>query len=386
VTPPRLSVLLAILAVLLSACGKDHDVASAGPGPEVVVVPATQKDVEIYSEWVGTTTGNVNAQIYPKVQGYLVKQVYQDGSLVQEGDLLFEIDPRQFQASLDEATGQLARARAALTKFQTDVNRYTPLAKEGAVSQEELDNAVQARAGAAAQVESARAAVEQARLNLQWSKVKSPITGVAAIASAQVGDLVSPQTLLTTVSQLDPIKVNFPVSEIEYLRFAKRIQEASETGQPAANAGLQLILANGERYPEPGRFNVAGLAVTTTTGTIDAQGLFPNPNNLLRPGQFAKVRAVTDRIPAAIVIPQRAVRDLQGLTQVAVVDAEDKVSFKTVKLGPATGSDYVVASGLAAGERVVTEGLQKVRDGTVVKPAASAASSAASGEATPAGS
>jgi membrane fusion protein (multidrug efflux system) len=216
--------------------------------------------------------------------------------------------------------------------------------------------------------------------------VKSPITGVAAIASAQVGDLVSPQTLLTTVSQLDPIKVNFPVSEIEYLRFAKRIQEASETGQPAANAGLQLILANGERYPEPGRFNVAGLAVTTTTGTIDAQGLFPNPNNLLRPGQFAKVRAVTDRIPAAIVIPQRAVRDLQGLTQVAVVDAEDKVSFKTVKLGPATGSDYVVASGLAAGERVVTEGLQKVRDGTVVKPAASAASSAASGEATPAGS
>jgi membrane fusion protein (multidrug efflux system) len=373
VAPLRLSAVLLLLAAALTpACGGDSDVASAGPGPEVVVVPATQKDVEIYSEWVGTTSGNVNAQIYPKVQGYLLRQAYHDGSLVQEGDLLFEIDPRQFQASLDEATGQLARARAALVKFQTDVARYTPLAAQGAVSQEELDNAVQARAGAAAQVDSARAAVEQARLNLEWSKVKSPITGVVAIASAQVGDLVSPQTLLTSVSQLDPIKVNFPVSEIDYLRFAKRIREREATQQPDQTAGLELILANGERYPEPGRFNVAGLAVTTTTGTIDAQGLFPNPGNLLRPGQFAKVRAVTDRIPGAIVIPQRAVRDLQGLSQVAVVGPEDKVSFKTVKLGPASGSDYVVESGLAPGDRVVTEGLQKVRDGAVVKPVAPA--------------
>jgi membrane fusion protein (multidrug efflux system) len=362
-------VVFLFLAALFCACGQGEEV-SAGPVAEVVVATAARQDVEIYSEWVGTTTGNVNAQIYPKVQGYLVKQAYRDGSVVQEGDLLFEIDPRQFQASLDEATGQLARARAALTKFQTDVARYTPLAAEGAVSQEELDNAVQARAGAAAQVESARASVEQARLNLQWSKVKSPITGVVAIASAQVGDLVSPQTLLTTVSQLDPIKVNFPVSEIEYLRFAKRIREVSETGAPAPDAGLELILANGERYPERGRFNVAGLEVTTTTGTIDAQGIFPNPDNLLRPGQFAKVRAVTDRIPGATVIPQRAVRDLQGLTQVALVGPEAKVTFKTVKLGPANGSDYVVEEGLAPGDRVVTEGLQKIRDGTVVKPVA----------------
>jgi membrane fusion protein (multidrug efflux system) len=374
---------LLLVAWLVSACSKDADVGAAGPAADVVVVAAAQKDVEIYSEWVGTTTGNVNAQIYPKVQGYLVKQAYQDGSVVQAGDLLFEIDPRQFQASLDEASGQLSRARAALVKFQTDVTRYTPLAAEGAVSQEELDNAVQARAGAAAQVESARAALEQARLNLEWSKVKSPISGVVAIASAQVGDLVGPQTLLTSVSQLDPIKVNFPVSEIEYLRFAKRREEAAASGQPNQAASLQLILANGERYPEPGRFNVAGLAVTTTTGTIDAQGLFPNPGNLLRPGQFAKIRAVTDRIPGAVVIPQRAVRDLQGLTQVAVVGADDKVSFKTVKLGPATGSDYVVESGLAAGERVVTEGLQKVRDGVVVRATLPAAPSAASGEASP---
>lgn len=365
---PSLSLVVLLFAGLVSACG-EKDVGMAGPAVEVVVMTAAKQDVEIYSEWVGTTTGNVNAQIYPKVQGYLIKQAYHDGSLVQAGDLLFEIDPRQFQASLDEATGQLARARAALVKYQTDVTRYTPLAAEGAVSQQELDNAVQSRAGSAAQVDSARAAVEQARLNLEWAKVKSPITGVVAIASAQVGDLVSPQTLLTTVSQLDPIKVNFPVSEIDYMRFAKRTRELEATGQAEQRGDLELILANGERYPEPGRFNVAGLAVTTTTGTIDAQGLFPNPHNLLRPGQFAKVRAVTDRLPGALVIPQRSVRDLQGLTQVAVVGAEDKVTFKNVKLGPATGSDYVVTAGLAAGERVVVEGLQKIRDGVVVKSA-----------------
>jgi membrane fusion protein (multidrug efflux system) len=358
---------------------------------DVVITTVEKKDVEIFSEWVGTTTGFVNAQIYPKVQGYLLEQVYRDGGEVKEGDLLFEIDPRQFKATLDEAAGQLARARAALVKHQTDVARYTPLAAQGAVSQQELDDAVQARAGSAAQVDSARASLEQAQLNLNWTQVKSPITGVAAIASAQVGDLVSPQTLLTSVSQLDPIKVTFPVSEIDYLRFAKRVQELEQVPQQeqqAQPANLHLILANGERYPEPGRLSVAGLEVTTTTGTIDVQGVFPNPNNLLRPGQFAKVRAVTQRLPGAIVIPQRAVRDLQGLSQVAVVGAEDKVTFKKVELGPATGSDYVVTAGLSPGERVVVEGLQKIRDGMVVKaapPPADATSVAAPPAPAPAG-
>ncbi|HEY8154212.1 MAG TPA: efflux RND transporter periplasmic adaptor subunit [Myxococcota bacterium] len=371
--PPTLLSLL--LAVLLAACGTDD--VSLAPPPEVVVATVEKQDVEIFSEWVGTTTGYVNAQIYPKIQGYLLKQAYRDGGVVQAGDLLFEIDPRQFQATLDEATGQLARARAALGKYELDVARYTPLAAEGAVSQQELDNAVQARSGSAAQVDSARAAVEQARLNLQWTQVKSPLTGVAGIASAQVGDLVSPQTLLTSVSQLDPIKVTFPVSEIDYLRFAQRVRELDESPQQEQPANLQLILANGERYPEPGRLSVAGLEVTTTTGTIDVQGVFPNPNNLLRPGQFAKVRAVTERLPGALVIPQRAVRDLQGLSQVAVVGAEDKVAFKNVQLGSASGSDYVVTAGLAAGERVVVEGLQKIRDGVVVKPVTPAAKEAA---------
>ena len=213
-------------------------------------------------------------------------------------------------------------------------------------------------------------ALANAQLNLAWTKVHAPISGVAAIATAQVGDLVSPTTVLTTVSQLEPIKVTFPISEIEYLRFAPAIRER-ETQNPAeAGAGLKLILADGSEYPEPGNFRVAGLEVATTTGTINVQGEFPNPNNLLRPGQFAKVRAVTDRRADALLVPQRAVRDLQGVSQVAVVGADDKVSLKKVNLGPAYGSDYVVESGITAGERVVVEGLQKIREGMLVKPGA----------------
>ena len=369
-----------VFAALAAACGKDEKGPSAAP--EVVVASVEKRSVEIHSEWVGTTTGFVNAQIFPKIQGYLLKQAYLDGSLVQKDDLLFEIDPRQFQASLDEATGQLGRARAALEKNSLDVTRYTPLAREGAVSQQELDDAVQARAASAAQVDSARAMVEQARLNLQWTQVRSPITGVAAIASAQVGDLVSPQTQLTSVSQLDPIKVTFPISEIEYLRFAPAIREQESGASTSASPGLQLILADGSVYPEKGRFRVAGLDVATTTGTIDVQGEFPNPLNLLRPGQFAKIRAVTDRRADALVIPQRAVRDLQGMSQVAVVGADDKVTFKNVKLGPTQGSDYVVESGLEVGERVIVEGLQKVRDGMLVAPVTAAAGAAPAAAAT----
>ncbi len=365
-----LPVLLLLLAVPPTACEKPQ--AGAGAAPEVIVAPVEKRDVEIFTEWVGTTTGFVNAQIYPKVQGYLLKQAYADGSLVHEGDLLFQIDPRQFQAALEEAKGQLGRAQAALGKGEIDVKRYTPLAAEGAVSQQELDNAIQSRAAARAQVDSARAAVEQARLNLQWTQVRSPITGIAAIATAQVGDLVSPSTHLTSVSQLDPIKVTVPISEIDYLRLAPRLQEREKSGAAGQAGDLELILADGTRYPERGTFSVAGLAVSETTGTINLQGLFPNPDNLLRPGQFAKVRVVTDRLPGALVIPQRAVRDLQGQSQVAVVGPEDKIAFKNVKLGSETGSDYVVSEGLQPGDRIVVEGLQKIRDGMVVRPVAAA--------------
>jgi len=373
-----LPALLLLLAVAPTACEKKEAVAEAAL--EVVVAPVEKRDVEVFMEWIGTTTGYVNAQIYPKVQGYVLQQAYVDGSLVKEGDLLFQIDPRQFQAALDQAQGQLGRARAALGKAEIDVRRYTPLAAQGAVSQQELDNAIQARAAGRAEVESAKAAVEQARLDLQWTQVRSPITGVAAIATTQVGDLVSPTTPLTEVSQLDPIKVNVPISEADYMRFASRRQESEAEGDATPHRSLELILAGDVRYPERGTVSVAGLAVDATTGTIEVQGIFPNPKNLLRPGQYARVRAVTDSLPGALVIPQRAVRDLQGMSQVAVVSADDKVGFRNVQLGPATGSDYVVEKGLEAGERVVVEGLQKIRDGMVVKPVAAQASPAETGK------
>jgi membrane fusion protein (multidrug efflux system) len=382
---------LVSLAVFASACG-GKDETAAGPTPEVVVAPVEQRDVEIYSEWVGTLIGNVNAQIYPKVDGYLLEQAYVDGGTVRAGDLLFQIDPRQFQAALDQARGQLARAQASLGKAEMDVARYRPLAAEGAVSQQELDDAVQARAAFSAQVASARAALEQAQLDLDWAQVKSPIDGVAAIATAQIGDLVSPQTLLTTVSQLDPIKATVQISEVEYLRFAPawlaRQQEQSQ-GRETRGATLDLILADGSRYPERGTVSVAGLEVNRTTGTIEVQGLFPNPQRLLRPGQFAKVRTATDRIAGALVVPQRAVRDLQGVNLVGVVGPDDKVTLKKVQLGPATGSDYVVSQGLAPGDRIVVEGLQKIRDGMTVKPSAPQASpppAAASATTPPSGS
>ncbi len=357
---------LCALALLGSACDQKAEKAAA-PVPTVQVATVEKKDVAVASEWVGTTTGNVNAQIYPKIQGYLLKQNYRNGGAVKAGDLLFEIDARQAKAAYDEAKGQLLRAQAILVKAQQDVKRYTPLAAEGAVSQMELDDAIQARAAGSAQVESARAALENAKLNLDWTEVRSPIDGVAGIANAQVGNLVSPQTLLTEVSQLDPIKVTVQISEIEYLQFVKRRQEAEASGTPREPVALTLILADGSTYPEKGRFDVAGLGVAETTGTIEIQALFPNPGNLLRPGQFAKVRASTEQLAGALVIPKRAVSDLQGTKQVAVVGADDKVTIKRVQLGPAAGSDIVVSEGLEPGERVVVEGLQKVRNGTLVK-------------------
>jgi membrane fusion protein (multidrug efflux system) len=376
---PQFGLIIALVAsIALTAmdCGKKETAAEA-PAPEVVVAPVEQKDVEIFTEWVGTTTGFVNAQIYPKIQGYLLKQVYKDGSVVAAGDLLFEIDARQYQAALDQAKGQLGRAQAALGKSELDVKRYTPLAAEGAVSQQELDDAIQARAANRAEVDSARATLENAQLNLAWTKVQAPIGGIAAIATAQVGDLVSPTTLLTTVSQLEPIKVTVPISEIEYLKFAKRFREQEATGTAKEARPLSLILADGTTYPHPGRLYVTGLEVAQTTGTITVQGEFPNPENLLRPGQFAKVRAVTDRLPGALVIPQRAVSDMQGASMVGVVDAENKVTLKRVTLGSQTGSNYVVTEGLAPGDRVVVEGVQKIRNGMVVKPVTEAERSAA---------
>jgi membrane fusion protein (multidrug efflux system) len=365
----RLPGLLALCGALTAVAACDRATQTAAPPvPTVVVAPVAQRDVAVAQEWVGTTTGNVNAQIYPKVQGYLLKQTYKDGTEVKSGDVLFEIDPRQVQADYDKAKGELARQQAILVKAQQDVKRYTPLAAEGAVSQMELDTAVQARAAGSAAVASAKAELESARLNLEFTHVTAPINGIAGIASAQVGDLVSPTTPLTSISQLDPIKVSVQISELDYLRFARRAEDAGASpGQAARRTPLSLILADGSTYPEKGQFEAAGLDVTRTTGTIQIQAIFPNPRNFLRPGQFAKVQADTQTLPNALLVPARSVTELQGISQVAVVGPDDKVAVKRVTLGPTIGTERVVTEGLAAGDRVIVEGLQKVRNGMTVK-------------------
>ncbi|HZR84704.1 MAG TPA: efflux RND transporter periplasmic adaptor subunit [Candidatus Binatia bacterium] len=355
----------ALAAVLLaSACGKPAP--PALPPPEVLVSPVAQRNVPVYSEWVGTIEGYVNATIQPKVQGYLLTQNYKNGSVVKAGDLLFEIDPRQFQAAYDQAAANLAQAQAQLKKTQLDVARYKPLAAEGAVSQQELDDAVQQNDANAAAVEQAKAALENARLNLQWTKVQSPIPGIAGINQAQIGDLVGTTTVLTTVSTVDPIKVQFPIAEQEYLRFAARINRASETGENNGDAPkIELILADGSVYPQSGEIYAVNRQVDQRTGTLLVQTLFPNPDNILRPGGYAKTRAATSVAENAIVVPQRAVSDLQGTYQVYVLEG-DKVRVRDVEPGPRTGSDWVITKGLAPGDKIVVEGVQKVRDGVTV--------------------
>jgi membrane fusion protein, multidrug efflux system len=351
------------------------DTPPPAPPPDVVVADVVQKDVPIYFEWVGTTDGNINAQIRARVNGYLQTRNYTEGYVVNEGDLLFQIDPRPYQAALDQAKGELGRAMAALTKTQQDVTRYTPLAKEGAVSQQELDNSVQANRSARAAVDSARAAVEKAKLDLDWTRITSPISGIAGIAVAQVGDLISESTILTTVSQVDPIKVSIPISEQEYLRFASRVEARQHEGPAKAN--VQLILADGSVYPEPGTVSVANREVDVQTGTMMIVTLFPNPRGLLRPGQYAKVRAATETKHGAVVVPQRSVQELQGTYQVAVVDGENKVAIRGVKAGARAENLWVIDEGLRPGERVIVEGVQKVRDGLTVNPVAEPAVAAA---------
>ncbi len=353
-------------AWLLVAFGCKQPAPPAPPPPVVLVTDVFQKDVPITAEWVGTTVGFVNAKVMPRVQGYLLKQHYEDGAHVTAGQLLFEIDDRSYKASLDQALGELARERANLRKNQQDVARYTPLAAQGAVSKRELDDAVQAARAGEAQVQAAEAAVANARLELDWTKIHSPIDGIAGIAPVQVGDLVTPATVLTTISQVDPMKVAFPITEREYLRFADKITEHEKNGRAADEPDLQLLLADGTTYPRRGQFHVANREIDRETGTILVQAVFPNPDGVLRPGLYTRVRAATETLPGALLVPESAVEETQGTYQVAVVGADDKVALRTVKTGPHVGGLWVVDDGLAPGEHVVTQGLQKVKDGIVV--------------------
>jgi membrane fusion protein, multidrug efflux system len=374
---PQLIPLLVALG-LLSAC-KSAPKPEAGP-VDVVVTEVLQRDVPITGEWVGTLEGQITAQIRARVTGYLQARRYEEGSYIRQGDLLFLIDPRPYLAALEQAKGQLERQQALLKMSEINVARYTPLAKEGAVSQRELDNATQLRDANAASVLSAKANLDQAILNLQWTKVESPIDGIAGAAQGQVGDLISESTILTTVSQVDPIRVAFPVSEREYLALADRLSKAGAPGMgqekpegtpPPSEArgkpgGLEIILTNGDLYPERGTLIFVNRQVDERTGTMLVKGEFPNPKNLLRPGGYAKVRAVTSLKKGALLVPQRAVSELQGTYHVAVVDKDNKVSIRSVEPGSRFENLWIIEKGLEPNERVIIEGLQKVRDGTVV--------------------
>jgi membrane fusion protein (multidrug efflux system) len=310
----------------------------------------------------------VNAQVMPRVQGYLLEQNYKDGDCVKANEPLFVIDERPYKTALDQALGNLAEQRANLRKNQLDVGRFTPLAARGAVSNQELDDAVQATRASEAQVKAAEAAVENARLDLGWTRIHSPIDGIAGIAPVQVGDLVTPSTVLTTVSRIDPMKVAFPITEREYLRVAARINEHRDDGHAQDGPELQLILVDGRTYPLPGRFSVTDREVDRKTGTILVQALFPNPDALLRPGLYAKVRAPMVTARGALVVPQSAVQEIQGVYQVAVVGTDDKVALRTVAVGEQVEGLWIIDEGLQPGERVVSEGLQKIKDGIAVKP------------------
>jgi membrane fusion protein (multidrug efflux system) len=416
-------VVFVIVAVVL-ARGKKAPTKVSAP-LEVDVVQVKQQDVPLYSEWIGTTDGMVNADIRAQVSGYLIRKDYTEGAYVRTGQLLFEIDPRPFEAvlnqakadlakaeaqrtqavtQLDQAQAQLAQARSQLMqaeanqrKTQLDVNKFVPLAAQHAVTQQDMDNAVQSNEAALAQVDAARsqikasaAAVETAKaaigaadaqinsskaivktaeLNLGFTRIVSPIDGIVGIATAQVGDLVSPTSdVITTVSTVDPIKVYFTVSEQEYLDTAKRNPTQADRTSAEKQLELQLVLADGSTYPYTGKFYVADRQVDPQTGAIRMAGIFPNSDNVLRPGQYGRVRAVTNVQQNALLVPQRAVSQIQGLYRVAVVGSDDKVVLRTIVPGPTVGQLWVVQSGLNAGERVLVDGTQRIAPGTTVKP------------------
>jgi RND family efflux transporter MFP subunit len=396
---------LGAISLQLTSCSRTSAGAREPTPPDVEVATVEQRDIPVYREWIGTLDGMVNAAIRAQVTGYLLTQDYSEGAFVKKGQLLFQIDARPLQAAADQARGQLAQASGQLAlaqaqyqqseaqlasaeanqrKAQFDENRYTPLAAQHAVTQQDLDNAVQNNISAKAQVkmatsqveaakaqiqaasaavEAAKAALEAANVTLGFTKLHSPIDGIAGNAQIQIGNLVSPATnAVTTVSTVDPIKVTFAVSEQEYLRLSKQYKPTDPTPP------LELILADGTVHPQQGKYAFAGRQVNQSTGAIEATGLFPNPGNILRPGQYGKVRVAVETLRGAVLVPQQAVSELQGSYQVAAVDGNDAVSIKPIHIGDQVGSLWVVRDGLNPGERVIVDGVQKVGPGMRVKP------------------
>jgi membrane fusion protein (multidrug efflux system) len=368
----KLSVLLVSMLALAGLAGCSEKKAAAPPPPqEVDVVAVIQRDVPIYRDWVASLDGAVNATILAQVQGYLVKQNYKEGDAVKKGAALFEIDPRPFQASLDEAKAVLAKQRAVLQTARANLKRIEPLAAANAVSQKDKDDAIGRVQAAEAQELQARAAVSRAQFELEFTKIISPIDGIAGAAKAQIGDLVgtSQAKELTSVSTVHPIKVYLNIGEREYLEIVERYQQRQAANTPHKTI-FNLILANGSTWPHTGEFSFADRQVDPQTGTLRVAILFPNPEFILRPGQYAKVRAAIKTEKGALLVPQRSVGELQGNYQVAVVGADDTVQLRNVKMGERTGDLWVVKEGLTAEDRIVAEGIQKVGDGLKVVPKA----------------
>ncbi len=368
--PGRAALLsLAAAAAALSGCHRGPASSGAASPPTVLVAPVVQRDVPIRREWIAQLNGSVNAQISPKVSGYVVKRNYREGFFVTAGDVLFEIDPRPSAAALDQAKANVAQARANLGNSRLNVARDTPLAKERAIAQSQLDNDIQTLAANQAAVDSALAQQRTAELNLDWCKVRSPIDGLAGVATAQVGDLVGTTSTLTTVSRLNPIRAYFSVSESDYLSIAPRLSavvRGRADGRSLDSADAEFIQANGRPFGPKGRFVLLGREVNSATGTIQFAAEFDNTDAILRPGGFGRVRLLIGTRSGALLVPQRAINQIQGQYQIVVVSPDHRAQFRNIEVAERIGEDWIVTQGIQAGESVVVEGFMKLRNGTPV--------------------
>jgi membrane fusion protein, multidrug efflux system len=376
----------ALVLAALGAAGCQEKQAPPPAAPtEVMVTSVVQQDVPIQMELVGQTKGSQDVEIRARVEGFLEEVAFTEGSLVRKGQVLYRIDPKTLEAALANAKADLATAEARLSKTTNDVNRYRPLVAQQAVSQQELDNALSAQSAAQAQVEAQKAKVDSSQLDLGYATVICPIDGLVGTTQVKAGNLVGrgEATLLTTISELDPILFRAGMSEADYLRLSRRVDELRKerNGEPVP---INLVLADGTVHPHPGRLDVIERAVDSTTGTLTIQFKFPNPGGLLRPGQYGRAQFVLETRKGALLVPQRAVQELQNLYSVAVVGSDNKVQFRNVTVGPRVGSLWLITDGLKPGERVVVEGVQKVRDGTAVTPKDAPPTSAGSGSPEPA--
>jgi RND family efflux transporter MFP subunit len=362
------SVILITIVTVLAGCSKSETKDITSEPPEVLVTEAVQQDVPVVREWIGSLDGSVNADVRARVSGYLISQNYKEGALVSKGDLLFQIDPSVYEAAVEQAKASVAQAEANQLQTQQTEQRETQLFGQKVESQQARDNAVQSNTAAKAEVKAQQATLRQAELNLEFTKITAPIAGIAGIANPGIGDLVGPSDAnpLTTISTVDPIKVYFQISEQDYLKVAERIE--ADRSNPVLAPPVEVVLADGSLYPHQGKFSAIDRQVDNQTGTIRLAALFPNQDNILRPGQFVRVRVTVKTLHGALLVPQRAVNELQTSFELAVVGADNKAVIRTVKVGERIGSLWVVEEGLNPGERVVVEGLQKVRDNEPVKP------------------